>query len=168
MTQKLDPKVKKERAEKRKTEEDRVKRNELTALLNQHGNAKKVAEVLGVTSSTIYERMARLKIETNYGFIENEPKDPKERKKWLEGLLKKHNNDIQKIASELKLSATSVRTRITKLGITLTKNNHQAKIIIKALLNEYKTIEKAAEASNNTVEEFKEKMKQAGVNYSKK
>jgi len=85
VTKKLDPKIKEERTQKRKRkqrEKDRVKRNILIALLKQYGTAKKVAEILGVSTSTIYQRMKRLGIDME----ETNP----HLKIILEALLKQH------------------------------------------------------------------------------
>lgn len=115
MTKKLDPKIKEERAQKRKMEQikkDKVKRNILTALLNQYGTVKKVAETLGVSTSAIYERMKRLGIE----MVETNP----HQKVILEALLKQHKT-IEKASYAYGMTPEEFKREMKLAGIKNSK-----------------------------------------------
>lgn len=115
MTKKLDPQVKEARLQERKAkqiEEDKIKRNILEALLNKHGNGKKVAEALGVSNSTIYERMKRLGIE----LVEVNPHN----KVILEALLKEYKT-IDKAAKAYGKTPEEFRKEMKQAGIKNSK-----------------------------------------------
>jgi len=115
VTKKLDPKIKEERAQKRKMEQikkDKVKRNILTALLNEYGTVKKVAETLDVSISAIYERMKRLGIE----MVETNP----HQKVILEALLKQHKT-IEKASYAYGMTPEEFKREMKLAGIKNSK-----------------------------------------------
>ena len=114
MTAKLNSKVKKENAKRhndKKEQEDRVKRVELIALLNQHGNAFRVAKALNVSNSNIYEKMKRLGIKAN-GYQRNSEQD----KATLQAVILQFKT-AKKVAEALGITTKELSERMKAVGL---------------------------------------------------
>lgn len=119
MTKALDPKTKKKKdlEKKRLLEKDRKKRiKEITTLIKTHGNPKKAAEALNISSQAFYERMEHLGIPRSYEKkLPGEPETIADRKKWLQTLLEFYS--VPEVAVLLRTGATTIRTRMKKFKL---------------------------------------------------
>ena len=119
MTKPLAPEIKKQRTIERKEKLERnrqIKRKELTGIINVYSSPYKAAKKFRISPSAFYERMDRvgLQREVNH-LLEGEPKNKKEKRKWLRGLLKEHT--VAELAKRLGRSKTAIRDRLKKVNV---------------------------------------------------